>query len=211
MNGVRARVLSTVAGQLGNPHGLLGRGVAVVLNRANKRAIEAAVAAAAIRPGQTAADLGFGGGAGLSLLLARIGNSGTVHGVEISPDMLARARSAFAREITAGRLRLSEGSLTALPLADHSLDGAITVNTIYFVADLDAACAELVRVVRPGGRIVIDIGDPDTMAKIPFTPYGFRLRPVAEVITALEQAGCTVDHQQIATQPISYHLLIATP
>ncbi|MGX1771835.1 class I SAM-dependent methyltransferase [Nocardia brasiliensis] len=211
MNGVRARVLSTVAGQLGNPHGLLGRGVAVVLNRANKRAIEAAVAAAAIRPGQTAADLGFGGGAGLSLLLARIGNSGTVHGVEISPDMLTRARSAFAREITTGRLRLSEGSLTALPLADHSLDGAITVNTIYFVADLDAACAELVRVVRPGGRIVIDIGDPDAMAKMPFTPYGFRLRPVAEVIAALEQAGCTVDHQQSATPPIPRHLLIATP
>ncbi|QIS01015.1 methyltransferase domain-containing protein [Nocardia brasiliensis] len=211
MNGVRARVLSAVAGQLGNPHGPLGRGFAVLLNRANKRAIAAAVAAAAVRPGQCAADLGFGGGAGLSLLLARIGNSGTVHGVEISPDMLARARSAFAREITSGRLCLAEGSLTALPLADHSLDSAITVNTIYFVADLAAACAELVRVVRPGGRIVVDIGDPDAMAKLPFTPYGFRLRPVAEVIAALEQAGCTVDHQRSTTPPLPRHLLIATP
>ncbi|MFI6048179.1 class I SAM-dependent methyltransferase [Nocardia sp. NPDC051321] len=210
MNGVRARLMSTLAGQLGNPHGVLGKGVAFMLNRGNKRAIAAAVTAAAITEGETAADLGFGGGAGLSLLLARVGTNGVVHGVELSPDMLARARSAYPRDLASGRLRLAEGSLTALPLADDSLDAAITVNTIYFVPDLDAVCAELARVVRPGGRVVIGIGDPDTMAKMPFTPYGFTLRPVADVIAALEKSGCTVDHQQLPNPPIPHHLLIAT-
>lgn len=211
MNSVRARLLSALAGQLGNPHGVLGKGIAFALNRGNKSAIAGAVEAAAIVPGSTVADVGFGGGAGLSLLLERVGADGVVHGVEISADMLARARSGHARDIEAGRLRLIEGSLTALPLPDDGLDAAITVNTVYFVPDLTAACAELARVVRPGGRLVIGIGDPDAMAKLPFTSYGFTLRPVPEVIAALEQAGCDVEHRRPAHTPIPHHLLVATP
>lgn len=211
MNSVRARLLSALAGQLGNPHGALGKGVAFVLNRSNKAAIAGAVRAADVAPGGAAADVGFGGGAGLSLLLERVGASGVVHGVEISADMLARARSKHGSDLAAGRLRLVEGSLTALPLPDDSLDAAITVNTVYFVADLAAACAELARVVRPGGRLVIGIGDPDAMAKLPFTSYGFTLRPVPEVIAALEQAGCAVEHRRLGSAPIPHHLLVATP
>lgn len=207
---IRDRVLSTIAGQLGNPHGTLGKGFAFILNRGNHRAIAGAVAAAGIASGATVADIGFGGGAGLSMLLERVGANGTVHGFEISPDMLARARAEFASEIDSGRMRLAEGPMTALPLPDNALDAAITVNTIYFVPDLDAACRELVRVIGPGGSLVVGIGDPDAMAKMPFTAYGFTLRPVAEVIAALERAGCIVDHQRLAA-PIPHHLLVARP
>ncbi|MEV5837997.1 methyltransferase domain-containing protein [Nocardia sp. NPDC052112] len=211
VNGIRTRVLSTIAGQLGKPHGTLGKGVAFILNRGNKRAIAGAVDAAGIGAGATVADIGFGGGAGLSMLLERVGTNGTVHGFEISPDMLAGAKSKFAAEIDTGRMRLAQGPMTELPLADAALDAAITVNTVYFVPDLAAACAELVRVVRPGGRLVIGIGDPDAMAEMPFTAYGFTLRPVAEIIAALEDAGCTVDHRQLPDPPIPHHLLVARP
>src|SRR5262245_15419796 len=44
----------------------------------------------------------------------------------------------------------------------------ITINTVYFVADLDTVCAELARVLRPGGSVVVAIGDPDVMAGMPF-------------------------------------------
>ncbi|MBF6092186.1 class I SAM-dependent methyltransferase [Nocardia cyriacigeorgica] len=218
MSGLRDRILSTVAGQLGNPHGLLGKVVAPVLNRSNGRAIAAAVDAA-LEPDATeerlaapvVADIGFGGGTGLKKLLDRVGVDGVVHGVEISTDMLDRARSGFADDIAAGRLRMAEGSLTALPIDTDSLDAAITCNTIYFVTDLPAACVELARVVRPGGRLVIGIGDPDVMNKIPFTGYGFTLRPIAEVIDTLSAAGCTVEHRRIPNPPIPFHMLIARP
>jgi ubiquinone/menaquinone biosynthesis C-methylase UbiE len=111
---------------------------------------------------------------GLGLLFQRVGESGVVHGIEIADDMLARARSAYPHEVTSARLRLERGSLTALPLDDASVDAAITVNTLYFVKDLDAACAELARVIRPGGRAVVGIGDPQAMARMPFTPTGSR-------------------------------------
>ncbi|WP_216902022.1 class I SAM-dependent methyltransferase, partial [Nocardia alni] len=92
--------------------------------------------------------------------------------------------------------------------ADASLDAVITVNTLYFVPELDRACAELARVLRPKGRVVIGVGDPDGMAKLPFTGYGFRLRPVAELTAALESAGLSVDHREIEQKPFPGHLLI---
>src|SRR5882762_10881626 len=71
MTSLRDRLLSTVAGQLGRPHGLLSPLVARLLNRGNERAIAAAVESAEIRRGSVAADIGFGGGVGLQLLLDR--------------------------------------------------------------------------------------------------------------------------------------------
>lgn len=209
MPGVKDRLLTTIATQLGNPHGTLGKGVAFFLNRGNRRAIAAAVDATGVAGGATVADIGFGGGVGLGLFLDRVGADGVVHGVEPSPDMLARARSGFAGQVAAGRLVLDAGSLTALPSADASLDAAITVNTIYFLDDLPAACAELARVLRPGGTAVVGIGDPDAMAKMPFTPYGFTLRPVAEVIATLASAGFTVEQRTLPNPPLPHHLLIA--
>ncbi|MFD6270939.1 methyltransferase domain-containing protein [Nocardia asteroides] len=209
MPGVKDRLLTTIATQLGNPHGTLGKGVAFFLNRGNRRAIAAAVDATGVAAGATVADIGFGGGVGLGLFLDRVGADGVVHGVEPSPDMLARARSGFAGQVAAGRLVLDAGSLTALPSADASLDAAITVNTIYFLDGLPAACAELARVLRPGGTAVVGIGDPDAMAKMPFTPYGFTLRPVAEVIAALASAGFMVEQRTLPNPPLPHHLLIA--
>ncbi|MFF2086384.1 class I SAM-dependent methyltransferase [Nocardia sp. NPDC058176] len=209
MTGVKDRLLTTIAGQLGNPHGLLGKGVAFFLNRGNKRAIAAAVDAAAPAPGATVADIGFGGGVGLGLLLTCVGRDGVVHGIEPSRDMLTRARVGFTSEVADLRLVLAEGSLTALPLPAASLDAAITVNTIYFLDDLPAACAELARVLRPGGTAVVGVGDPEAMAKMPFTPYGFTLRPVDDVIEALTAAGLTVEERTLANPPIPHHLLIA--
>ncbi|MGX1807986.1 methyltransferase domain-containing protein [Nocardia sp. NPDC055321] len=209
VNSLVARVMSTVAGQLGNPHGLLGRGTAAVLNRANRVLIDEAVIAADPGAGETAADIGFGGGVGLTLLGDRVGDTGLVYGFEISGDMVARGRAGHAQAIAAGTLRIEEGSLTALPVGDGVLDALITVNTVYFVAELDRVAAEFARVLSPAGRAVIGIGDPDEMARMPFTQYGFRLRPVAEIVAMLEAAGLRVEHRVVERKPMNGHLLIA--
>jgi arsenite methyltransferase len=208
MTSLRQRLLSTVAGQLGHPHGVLSPLVARALNRGNERAIAAAVESVEIPSGAVAADIGFGGGVGLQLLLDRVGDGGVVHGIEIADDMLRRARSRFSGDVRSGRLQLSSGSLTALPLEEGSADAVITVNTVYFISDLDAACSELARVLRPGGRAVIVIGDPDVMAKLPFAPHGFTIRPVGEIAAALQNSGLEVEQRRVDDKPIPRHLLI---
>jgi ubiquinone/menaquinone biosynthesis C-methylase UbiE len=208
MTSLRERLLSTVAGQLGRPHGILSPLVARALNRGNERAIAAAVESVEIPRGAVAADIGFGGGVGLQLLLDRVGDDGVVHGIEIADDMLRRARSRFGSDVRSGRLQLSSGSLTALGLDDGSVDALITVNTVYFISELDAACGELARVLRPGGCAVIGIGDPDVMARLPFTSHGFTIRSVAEIAAALQNSGLQVEQRRVDDKPIPRHLFV---
>lgn len=69
--GLRERMLAGFAAQLGKPTGLPGMVVGTMLNRTNRGMISDAVDALELQPGAAAADLGFGGGAGLALLWAR--------------------------------------------------------------------------------------------------------------------------------------------
>lgn len=206
--GLRDRLWSGVAGQLAQPHGLFGRLTAVFLNRANRLAIAGAVDHCAARPGDTVADIGFGGGAGLPLLLNRVGATGVVHGIEISATLLERARTRHSTDVDSGRLRLAHGSLVTLPLDDAALNAAITVNTLYFVADLDSACRELARVTDRGGTVVLGIGDPEAMLRLPPTRHGFRLRPVDEVTAALRNVGFTEVDDQRLDLAVPHHLVI---
>jgi arsenite methyltransferase len=208
---IRERLLRVAAGQLGHPRGPLGRVVGRALNRGNRRSIAAAVDLLPPDPAPVLADLGFGGGEGLRLLLDRAGASGVVHGVDVSTTMVAAAHRRFARQLTAGRLQLHAGSLTALPLPDAVLTGAITVNTIYFLDDLVPALREIARVLRPGAVAVVGLGDPDAMARLPFTAHGFRLRPVDDVVAAAAQAGLTVaGHDRVGTGADAFHLVSMT-
>ncbi|MGW4063745.1 class I SAM-dependent methyltransferase [Amycolatopsis sp. NPDC004747] len=208
--GLREGFRAGLARQLGHPSGLRGRIVGTMLNRRNRDPVTAAVAALGLEAGETALDIGFGGGLGLALLLR---SARTVHGAEISTTMLERARRTFRREIAENRLHLHEGSITALPLAAGSVDAAVTTNTVYFVDDLDGAFAEVARVLKPGGRFVLGIGDPELMSRAPlFTEHGFRIRPLADVEAALARAGLQVRrHERLSSGELVFHLLVTGP
>lgn len=176
-----------MAAQLGHPRGIRGRLLDRLLNRGNAELI--AAAADEVATAAEVADLGFGGGRGLDLLLARLGPGGRVHGVEISSAMLSGARRRYRRHGKGGRLVLHQAGLEDLPLPDDAFDSAMTLNTLYFVGHLDRAFDELSRVLRPGGHLVLGLGDPVAMARMPFTAHGFRLRPVQDVVATAMQAG----------------------
>ncbi len=99
-----------------------------------------------------------------------------------------------------------------LPLATDSLDGAITLNTIYFIHELNVAFAELARVTKRSGRVVIGLGDPDAMAGSPMSAHNFRLRSVPEVINLLQDAGLTVEEERrVGEGERAFRLLVAKP
>ena len=198
-------VLRRVAKQFGRPSGVFGRVViARMLNKGNQGTVTAAVEALAPAAGAVVADIGFGGGIGIGLLLDRVGPNGHVHGVDISSTMISRA-ARFGTD----RLRLHVGSVTALPLDTASVNGAICVNTVYFVDDLPTAFGELARVLVPGGRLVLGVADPTWMARMPWAPYGFRLRPVEALLDGLTTAGLRqVDHRRVGTGELAFHLLV---
>lgn len=203
-------LLRTLSRQLGGPSGPLGALVARMLNRGNRAAITAAVGALDLTGTEEVADIGFGGGLGLDLLLDATRSGGRVHGVEPAPDMLQRARRAHHEEVAAGRLALHEAGMEALPIADGALDGWISVNTVYFVEDLPPALAELRRVLAPGGRGVLGIANPEWMAHQAVTKFNFTVRPVADVVAALTEAGLSVE-QRTMDGSRHFNLLVCRP
>jgi arsenite methyltransferase len=207
--GLRDWILGGMASQLGKPTGLRGLLVGWMLNRANTGLITEAIDALSPKPGAVAADLGFGGGAGLALLLERVGPNGQVHGIDFSPTMVNQASRRYRAGVASGRLHLNHGSITELPLQDGSIDGAITINTIYFIADLDRAFAELARVIAPTGRVVVGIGDPKMMARIPTTPFGFSIRQPDAIAAAAKSAGLVLqDHKRVGEGDDAAYLLV---
>lgn len=204
-------LLKTLSRQLGGPSGLLGGVVARMLNKGNGAAIGAAVDALELSGSEIVADVGFGGGLGLDLLLGALPH-GQVHGVEPSEDMLGRARRTHATSVDDGRLTLHQATMQDLPMADGSLDGWISLNTVYFIpGDLGPAARELARVLAPSGRGVLGIADPDWMATQSFTRHNFNLRPVPDVVGALESAGMTVERREVDRDGPRFHLLVCRP
>ncbi len=114
---------------------------------------EQAAAAADLAAGDRALDCCTGTG-DLALALAdRVTRSGEVIGVDFSEPMLARAREKAAARGAAIDFRV--GDALDLPFDDDSFDAATVAFGIRNVSDLDRGIAEMARVVRPGGRVVI--------------------------------------------------------
>jgi phosphatidylethanolamine/phosphatidyl-N-methylethanolamine N-methyltransferase len=97
--------------------------------------------------------LEVGVGTGLSLPLYR--RDARIVGIDVSPEMLAKAREKVARHGLSQIEAVAEGDAERLPFPDHSFDAAMAMHVASVVSDVARFGAELRRVCRPGGRIVI--------------------------------------------------------
>jgi SAM-dependent methyltransferase len=106
----------------------------------------------ALPKGATVADIGSGAGMDCLLAARRVGKSGRVIGVDMTDAMLARARSAAAQ---AGmeQVRFEKSEMSALPLADTSVDVVISNGVFNLAPEKPALFSELYRVLKPGGRM----------------------------------------------------------
>jgi arsenite methyltransferase len=104
--------------------------------------------------GERVLDLGSGAGTDSLVAAQMVGPAGHVTGVDMTPEMLAKARSA-ATTMGVANVEFVEGEAERLPFADASFDVVISNGVIDLVPDKDAVFAELYRVLAPGGRMQI--------------------------------------------------------
>jgi SAM-dependent methyltransferase len=105
-----------------------------------------------LEPGERVLDVGCGAGTDSLVAAQMVGPEGRVTGIDMTPEMLAKARSA-AEELRAGNVQFVESEAERLPFADASFDVVISNGVIDLIPDKDAVFSELFRVLRPGGRI----------------------------------------------------------
>lgn len=111
-------------------------------------------AIASLREGETVLDLGSGAGMDCFLASERIGPTGTVIGVDMTPEMLERAR-ANAEAGGYDNVEFRLGEIEALPVADASVDVIVSNCVLNLSPDKARVLGEAFRVLKPGGRLVI--------------------------------------------------------
>jgi arsenite methyltransferase len=107
-----------------------------------------------LEAGARVLDLGSGAGTDSLVAAQMVGPEGSVTGIDMTPEMLAKA-SAAAAEMGVANVEFVEAEAERLPFADESFDIVISNGVIDLVPDKDAVFSELFRVLSPGGRIQV--------------------------------------------------------
>jgi SAM-dependent methyltransferase len=107
-----------------------------------------------LAPGERVLDLGSGAGTDSLVAAQMVGDKGQVTGVDMTAEMLAKARSA-AVQLGVSNVEFVEGEAERLPFDDGSFDVVISNGVIDLIPDKEAVFSEVYRVLAPGGRIQI--------------------------------------------------------
>ena len=122
-------------------------------------------ATANLRPGEVVVDLGSGGGLDVFLAAKKVGPTGKAIGIDMTPEMLTRARESAKRQ-GLDNVEFHEATIDELPLADATVDCVISNCVINLAPDKHAVLCEIARVLKPGGRVAIS----DIALKKPLPP-----------------------------------------
>ena len=138
-------------------------------------------ALAALKPGEVVLDLGSGGGFDVFIAGRKVGATGRAIGVDMTPEMLAKARRniiGYRKETSLNNVEFRLGEIEHLPVADNSVDAIISNCVINLSPDKTQVWREMARVLKPGGRVAVS-----DMALVKPLP--------AEVLTIVEAlVGC---------------------
>jgi len=140
--------------QCQKPKGWLGRLVLRMMNARHSKVTDWGLSHIAVAKNQMLLDVGCGGGRTVSKL-ATLASEGKVYGIDYSAESVSFARKTNHEWIRLGRVEIQEAAVSRLPFPDSTFDTAIAVETHFWWPDLPAGMREILRVLKPGGTLVI--------------------------------------------------------
>ena len=177
-----------IARQAERPSGVFGRVLGAIMAVETRALNDEVLRHLGIAPGERILEIGFGHGRTLERAAKATPNA-RFAGIDHAEDIVAALSRRARRLVDEGRLELRACDSSALPWPDATFDGAFAVHTIYFWPDPARHLAEIHRVLRPGGRLLLGFRDrtPDVEASVP--PDIYHLRSRDEVLALLTAAG----------------------
>jgi len=150
-------LLGRLLSQCGKPRGRFGRFLVRGMNFGHSGLTRWGLSKVEISQNATVLDIGCGGGRTLEVLSA-LAKLGKAVGIDYSKDSVAVARKRNRRLIEGGRVEVIHGSVSSMPFPDKVFDCVTAVETYYFWPDIEGDLAEVRRVMKPGGQLVIIAG-----------------------------------------------------
>lgn len=133
-------------------------------------------------------EVGFGPGK-LIAEMADVTADGLIEGIDFSDTMLKQATKVNRQQIVKGKVKLHQGECRRLPFADNSFHKLCSVNTLYFWEQPEKYLREMLRVLKPQGKIVIGFRDDQQTSRLNFNEEIFSSYSQAEVVNLLLAAG----------------------
>ena len=151
--------------------------------------------------GSRGLDVGCGVGLYALWLAEAVGQGGRVVAIEPEPAKVEAARALVGGEIGGERLQFEQGDGTAIPLPDRSVDWVWCGDVLHHIVETEKALREFLRVVRPGGRIIVKESQVPSALFLPGHPELERRIQLAEIRRTLEEGGGRSFQERRQTTP----------
>ncbi len=182
-------IMRSFAENHAHPKGFLGRVVAWRLARATREPNDWAVSLLELQATDEVLEVGFGPGLAIEKMAA-IAREGRVAGIDSSEVMVQAASKRNAAAIAEGRVELKRATLSSLPFPNECFDKALAIQVLYFLANPVGDLRELLRVMKPGGCVILFIEAKEKLAREGKLLEGiYRLYTPQEATEFLQQAG----------------------
>jgi len=180
--------------QVRKPSGRMGRAVVTRMNFSHAALTDWGLEHVRIEPSFTILDVGCGGGRTIREMAARA-TAGRVLGVDYSEASVEASREANRDAVADGRVEVQQGSVSRLPFADAMFDLVTAVETHYYWPDLANDAREILRVLKPGGTLLVIAeaykGRYGWLFQLAMLPMRARLMSADEHRAWLETTGFT--------------------
>jgi ubiquinone/menaquinone biosynthesis C-methylase UbiE len=151
---IAAAFVAYVMYQVRKPSSVFGRAVAAAMNESHSKMTDWGLQHIAIEKQFTILDVGCGGGRTIRKH-AEAAPDGMVYGVDYVAGSIAASRSENQKAIAEGRVEIQQASVSQLPFPDAEFDLVSAVETIYYWPDPAKDLQEVLRVLKPGSRVIV--------------------------------------------------------
>jgi ubiquinone/menaquinone biosynthesis C-methylase UbiE len=184
-NNIKQIFMKIFSKQLRRPYGLFAKRVGNKMNEINSLLYDFTIITMRIADNDNILEIGFGNGKFFDRFFSKSNNL-TISGLDFSPAMIKEANYNNRKLIDSGKLVLKLGNSDKIPFADQSFNKIFCINVIYFWQNPEEHLKEIIRVLKPDGKFFVSVRTKESMIKLPFTKYGFKLYNQDEIRQLLE-------------------------